>query len=107
MAKLFRKNFIQAQISSPNEFCEKVFGSWDFAVKESAGEKYTELRTQFLVCTKLNRKYQGIECHKFIKETIFDIWRNERNFQQQCPNILLYQYDYDIFSFCSTSAKKK
>lgn len=33
MARLFSRNFIQAQNTDPNEFCSKIFAGWDFAIR--------------------------------------------------------------------------
>ena len=49
MARLFRKNFIEAQIDVPNEFCDKVYGGWDFAISSNAKFKHEELQTQLTV----------------------------------------------------------
>ena len=58
MARLFRKNFIEAQIDVPNEFCDKVYGGWDFAISSNAKFKHEELQTQLTVSfNKLSNMY--------------------------------------------------
>ena len=68
MARLFRKNFIEAQIDVPNEFCDKVYGGWDFAISSNAKKfKHEELQTQLTVSLEKDLLYVA---SKFISANI-------------------------------------
>ena len=63
MARLFRKNFIEAQIDVPNEFCDKVYGGWDFAISSNAKFKHEELQTQLIVSSN---KLPNMQINTFV-----------------------------------------